>query len=120
MANIEIFEPKAREVPPLRFDLLQGGKGSGPVNWLRNLEEGTVFLARQRNDKGPLLIEFFLENKKPDKACLLRQYSGQGVENFWVDSQRFSGIYELIEILKVFKPPQEEESNDERDRPDTS
>lgn len=88
--------------------LLEGGKDG--INWLAQLAENTVFLARPRASvqiqQGPrwLLTEFHIVNKVVDdlgncKVIRLATNTETSPAYVWVDVQSFSNSNELVKIL---------------------
>jgi hypothetical protein len=81
-------------------------------NWLKKLEDGTVFLARRKQDATFVLTEYLIYNNKPEIGTWLVLNTGSEQMPLWVDSERFSQQAKCIEILKVIK----EEDNGDSDR----
>ena len=95
-------------------------------NWLAGLEQGTCFLARPKED--PKTFAQALQNQQvPGKAMDLMEYhvlkharvstllylclpSGQNVRTH-VDTLRFSRAMELVDVLGVTRPDNNEKEN---------
>lgn len=83
--------------------------GSGPPDapkgdWLRQLQQGTRFLARRKGTTGSALEDFVVatDPKKMEVVLLGQNRSGVG-ELVWHESVLFSKDYKLIYTLEVIK-----------------
>lgn len=109
---------QADSVIPLR--VVTGGKGPPSDFWLKNLDIGTVFLARHKNNTQDWSMGEFCIANIVDKAVLLLVSSQpqQPPQPLWVDPARFSNKMEMVEIIRTnafmeaSMPPEEgEEEN---------
>ncbi len=96
--NKELEEARrGGEVIPFQPALATAPTGTGE-DWLRNLPDETRFTARTRNYKGPWLQAFGISAKYP--LCILVAIFEKGsMDMVFVDSQKFSRDYELVEII---------------------
>ncbi len=83
-----------------------GGSFKGD-NWLKKMEEGTIFIARRKSSKATdnswLLTEYLVYNNKPDHGTWLIMTQANERLPLWVLSDDFSNKNERIETLKVIK-----------------
>lgn len=114
LAKQDEEEEKSNILPFLR-PATGGGFNGGGGNiisdiWLENMDEGTVFVAKEKNTSG-FLLPCFILSRKFTKAYVLMQDTGQGGHvHLWVDPRRFCNRYELVEILQVLDRPEEQET----------
>lgn len=79
--------------------VIEGGKGPVSPNWLRDMEVGSVFNCRPK-DNPTFQVEVFQIEAHADKTSKLGFYGATGMPgDMWVDSLRFSGKMELVDIL---------------------
>lgn len=87
-------------------------------NWLKSLEDGTIFLSRRKQDATFVLTEYLIFNNKPEIGTWLVLNTGTEQMPLWVDSERFSQQASCIEILKVIK--EENHGDSDREHEDVS
>lgn len=87
--------------------VVQGGKTGGweppqppSKTWLRDMEIGTIFFAKDQGAPHPLAEEYtvieFTESKNTTKLNF-DDHRGQG--NLWVDTSEFEKRFKLLDIL---------------------
>lgn len=93
-----------------KLQLITGGKGGGPDhNWLADLSEGSVFIARHKSTKldSPIMEVFEMILLTEDKRYAYvhaNVHMDQQSVKMYVDTQRFSRQYDLGTVLgKVVK-----------------
>lgn len=94
---------------------ITGGKRPTSMNWLKDLEDGSQFLARLSPRFGPTtyeLTEFLVWSNKPEKATWLVIAEELGQTRKWVHSADFSLRYEFIELLDVVSLPHKEKDTE--------
>jgi hypothetical protein len=94
-ANVIPFEPK--------LALLTGGRGTGDGTWLMSLEEGAVFVSKQKKDISPLAEQWHVSIKWKKSVVLYSNFPHKGEVYILVDAKSFSEQNELIEILQERK-----------------
>lgn len=106
-------EADLKEDNVVPFRVLPGGK-DGEGNWLINLDRGTIFLSRNNNDFGFVLMECLILNKTDNYVLLKINVYTEGNNNsvvFWVDPIAFCSKHKLLEILRT--PEIEGEGDDQ-------
>lgn len=88
---------KAEDSNVVPLQVVTGGK-SGGHNWLSDLNRGSVFFCRMQNAKEFDLNEFQVVWQWKRTAKLACTIAGQERE-FPVDTERFSGAMELVEVI---------------------
>lgn len=105
--DIDLVSEEEAKVVPLK--VIQGGRpaidGLPPVScWLKDLEQGTVFLAKEKQYNNYILGCFEIEFKTEKSVKLFHQtVTGQEV-HLWVDPVSFSNMHKLFEVLGVRRP----------------
>ncbi len=99
MANLDMREEDEEENSNViqLGTVIPGGKDG---DWLKNMPEGTVFLARRKNDKGFIASEFEIEHKIRGHAMLTQHADGES-HTYWVINIVFCSALDLLEIIRV-------------------
>ena len=117
MKNIVKKEEKEDNVTELK--VIEGGKldlagkiPPGEVNWLKYLDEGSVFITKEKNNFRNFIGTQFLLMMKTDHCARFRGYTKETADPFWVIMDRFCNVHALVEVLAILKPEQEEQEED--------
>lgn len=91
---------------------------SGP-DWLKGLQNGTMFLTRQKASQSFELVLFEVIAKTPKAARLLNETQGVRTK-VWVDTSIFSRLMEHVETVGMNEGPskEEEKQDGDSDRPE--
>lgn len=108
--NVTEFVPK----------LIQGGGGKPPPpkNWLKDLSDDNVFLAKDRNNENNFMLATFeVIRNEGDYAVLdiYKSFGSEGEPFGFVDTARFCTLFDLVKVLHT-QPEQEEQNNGDSDR----
>lgn len=109
-----------KETKQVSLKLITGGKEppQSTGNWLKDLEDGSVFFVQNKVDLRDFnLVLFRLEGKAGtnDKVICLR--SPNLPKEFYVDPHRFCNQYNLHHTEGVMQMPKEEPNEDNREPP---
>lgn len=125
-------QEQEEEIKRVSLKIIDGGK-QPPLdgNWLKDLETGTVFLVRLKNNLNDFNLGLFRIEEKTEKSVILRTPSVQ--QSIYVIPQVFCRMYDLYETLAVVsdkdilelkdsleqqqEPSEEGKDNGQSDRP---
>ena len=111
-------ETKKEKTNVVELKLVTGG-GEPPVssgNWLKDLEDGTVFFVQSKLDfKDFNLLLFRLEGKAGPHNKLICIRSPNLPKEIYVDPHRFCNQYNLYHTEGVMKVPEKQEEQDDTD-----
>lgn len=82
-----------------RKQIAMGDETPIDPDWLMQLEEGCMFLARKRDSQDESLFLFTILGKKERSVWLCLALPEDKALDRWVDSSRFSSAWELFEVL---------------------
>lgn len=93
-------QEQEEEIKRVSLKIIDGGK-QPPLdgNWLKDLETGTVFLVRLKNNLNDFNLGLFRIEEKTEKSVILRTPSVQ--QSIYVIPQVFCRMYDLYETLAV-------------------
>lgn len=96
-------DDEGKILPFARLGTGGGFNGGSIVSdvWLDNLQEGTVFLAKEKGSSS-FLHGCFILSGRFEKSTFLLQDTGQGSHvSMWIDPVRFCNRYSLVQVLQV-------------------
>lgn len=101
--------------------VIEGGRGGGQNDWLKRLPPGTYFLSRPRrnNDgssyQGFPVVTFYAAGWCGKARIVVQEDIDGNQSTVLVDTERFSSIMELFDVLKDYEENKEEQQEDNSD-----
>lgn len=110
-------------IPGTQLRLVTGGKGPPTdemtVNWLNDLDLGSLFLARDKTNQRNFILKLgILVNRTHDNLGTLISFQNLDGQNstLWVDTKEFCRQYSYVTVLEVIDldelPNKQEQEND--------